>query len=203
MKKIQIINFINNEKLIKQKYIFIRKNKSKIKNILKQLFIPMIFGLSYYFYFLSLESCFDGEGPCTTYIDWIKKKVIQEIISCILLIMMIQLIILNKISKKHLVHIIIIFFFFYYYRHGIDFVDHGYFNFLFYCILVFVFTMSILPLDLMIICQKNANKTKILLLKIFPCRRIIKRIYKWINYDYRFRFFWIFFNFILFLFIYF
>ena len=28
----------------------------------------------YYFYYLSLESCFDGEGPCSSYIKWIKKK---------------------------------------------------------------------------------------------------------------------------------
>ena len=113
MRKIQIINSIENEKLINQKYIFIYENKNKIKSLIKQIFIFIIFGLSYYFYFLSLESCFDGEGPCTTYIDWIKKKVFQEIISCVLLIMMIQLIILNKISKKHLIHIIIIFFFFF------------------------------------------------------------------------------------------
>ena len=112
MKKIQILNYIHNENIIKQKYISINENSGKIKNIIKQLFIFMIFGISYYFYFLSLESCFDGEGPCSTYIDWIKKKVSQEIISCSLLFLLIQLILLKKIPKRHLVHIMIIFFFF-------------------------------------------------------------------------------------------
>ena len=112
MREIQIINSIETEKLINQKKIFTYRSKCKIKNIINNLFILIIFGLIYYFYYLSLESCLDGEGPCSTYIDWIKKKVIQEMISCMLLIIMIQLIVLNIISKTHLVHMIIIFFFF-------------------------------------------------------------------------------------------
>ena len=89
------------------------KHHKKIKkNISKKPFIFALFGLSYYFYFLSLESCLKGEGPCSIDIDWIKKKIIQEIISCAIMIVMTQLILLKKISKYHLIHIIIIFFFF-------------------------------------------------------------------------------------------
>ena len=86
--------------------------KRKFKKIIKRLFILTIFGLCYFLYFLSLESCFDGEGLCSTYFKWIKKKVVQEIISSILLAIMIQLILFKKISNYHLIHIIIVFFFF-------------------------------------------------------------------------------------------
>ena len=112
MKKIPIIISSETEQKIDDGYIHKFEIKRKLKNIEFQLFIFMIFGLCYYCYFLSLESCNDGEGPCSTYIDWIKKKVIQEIISCVLLFIMLQIIILKKISKYHLIHIILVFFFF-------------------------------------------------------------------------------------------
>ena len=112
MRKIQIIKSREKEKKIDDGYIHKFEVKRKFKNIVFQLFIFIIFGLCYYFYFLSLESCNDGEGPCSTYLYWIKKKVFQEIISCVLLIIMMQIIILKKISKYHLIHIILVFFFF-------------------------------------------------------------------------------------------
>jgi len=123
MRKIQIINSSENKKKIGDGCIDKFEIRMKFKNIVIQLFIffkeisihlliYFIFGLSYYFYFLSLESCNDGEGPCSTYIDWIKKKVTQEILSCVLLFIMIQIIILKKLSKYHLIHIILVFFFF-------------------------------------------------------------------------------------------
>ena len=90
---------------------YLKYYKGKIKIILKKIFVFTIFGLSYYFYFLSLESCLDGVGPCSAYIGWIKKKVIQEIISSGLLAIIFQLVVFNKISKYHLIHIIIVFFF--------------------------------------------------------------------------------------------
>ena len=172
MRKIQIINFDENKTIIDDVYFDKFEVKRNYKNIVIQififfkkieihLFIFLPFALCYYFYFLSLESCNDGEGPCSTYIDWIKKKVIQEIISCVLLFIMIQIIILKKISKYHLIHIILVFFFFYYYRHGIDFVDHGYFNFYFYFILVNIFILLMIPLDIMIFCLKKYNKVKL------------------------------------------
>ena len=128
----KLTNNIQNEIIIKDcKYY-----KEKIKKIIFSILIIIGFGLSYLLYYFSLESCFDGEGPCCTYIKWIKLKVIEEIISCILLTIMLQMIILKVISKLHLIHIIIIFIFFYYYRHSMNFVDHGYYNFFFYLIIV-------------------------------------------------------------------
>lgn len=91
---------------------FIKYYTRKYKNIIKHILIFIMFILSYYFYYLSLESCFDGEGPCSSYINWIKTKIKQELISCLLLSILLQLILNNKISIFHLIHIIVIFFFF-------------------------------------------------------------------------------------------
>ena len=124
----KISNTLQNQIIIKD-FQYLRE---KIIKIIRPILIFLGFGLSYLFYYFSLESCFDGEGPCATYIDWIKSKVIEEIISCLLLIIMIQMMILNIISKMHLIHITSIFIFFYYFRHGMNFVDHGYFNIFFF-----------------------------------------------------------------------
>jgi len=127
MKEIKTIYEIKDEKIYDDNSLIKYKNKietneivikgykfykEKLKIIINHIYIFVLFGLSYYFYFLSLESCFDGEGPCSININWIKKKVVQEIISCGLLTIIIQLIIFKRISKYHIFHIIIIFFFF-------------------------------------------------------------------------------------------
>ena len=53
--------------------------KEKIKKLKKPISIFIGFGLSYFLYFLSLESCFDGEGPCTGKYNWIKLKIIEAV----------------------------------------------------------------------------------------------------------------------------
>ena len=129
MKLFDLISItLQNEITIKNSKNYIKK----IKIFKKQILIIIGFGLCYFLYYLSLESCLDGEGPCATRVNWIILKVIEEIISCILLTFMIQIIILKKISKMNFIHIIFMFIFFYYYRHGLNFVDHGYFNFFFF-----------------------------------------------------------------------
>ena len=138
--------------------------KERIKKLRKPTLIFIGFGLSYLFYLLSLESCSRGEGPCSTDFNWIKIKVIEEIISCVLMTIMTQLIILKIISKIHLIHIIIIFIIFYSFRHGMDFVDHGYFNFIFYLIIVGILNSLMLPLDLMLLCLKKDNNKIFVLL---------------------------------------
>ena len=171
----EVINENQNEKLYNENYFDRYEDKEKETIINKSKFIKKkvlnnspkyfwfaIFGLSYYFYFISLEPCLDGEAPCSIKHKWIKKKVIQEIISGMLLALMIQKILFKKISKIHFIHIIIVNFFFYCYSHGTDFDDHGYFNFIFYFILVAVFIIALFPLNLMIFCFKRSNNIKIL-----------------------------------------
>ena len=97
---------INHITLFEFKY-FMKKNKNNIKKFC----VFTIFGLCYLLYFLSLESCYLGEGLCSSNFKWIKRKIIEEIISCVLLAIILELMIFNVISKYHLIHIILLFFF--------------------------------------------------------------------------------------------
>ena len=125
-------------------------------SFIKDLFIHLLFFFIYLYYFLSLEICSDGIEICSQKFEWIIKKVKQEIISCILMTIMIQLMIFCIVPKKHLVHIIIVFIFFFNYSHGLNFDDHGYFNFFYYCVLISLFSTILMPFDY-ILKQKKAN----------------------------------------------
>ena len=142
-------------------------NIEKIKNIVKYfeiIFIKNIhllaFFISYFLYYLSLEGCHYGEEVCTKKIFWMLTKIGEEIISCIIMEIMIQLIIFKIISKKHLFHIIIIISILFFYSHGLDFPDHGYFNFLYFFIILSIFSIILLPFDIMIYCIKNKKISK-------------------------------------------
>ena len=67
----------------------------------------LLFIASYYFYYLSLEKCLDGEDACCKRWKWIIKKIKQLIISIILLIFLFFLIIYDMLSKLDLMHYII------------------------------------------------------------------------------------------------
>ena len=141
---------------------YIRKIKNNEKNICIYT-IYTILGLSYLLYFLSLESCFLGEGACSTHFKWIKNKVIEEIISCVLLAIILELIFFKVISKYHLIHIILFFFFCYCYSHGMNFIDHGFFNFFFYFIIITIFIIIMFPYNLIIFCKKEKNRKSLLI----------------------------------------
>lgn len=113
-KDILIINNFSYKNICKKtQYETIIEESKYYRGKIKKIFIFIMFCNIYYFYYLSLESCFDGEGPCSSYIKWIKKKVKQEIVSCLLLTIMVQLIMFKKIAKAHLIHITIMLFFFF------------------------------------------------------------------------------------------
>ena len=140
----------------------IKHNKcSKIKDfrnyinfiwkLIKYIFIPSVFFLIYYLYFLSLETCNEGIDRCCRKFRWIELKIKEEVFSCILMELMIQLIIHKYISKLHIIHIIIALGYFYYKSHGLNFHDHGYFNFFYYLIMLLIFTMVFIPFDCFVI----------------------------------------------------
>ena len=96
---------------------------------------------------------------CQNNIDWIQTKVKEVIFSCLIMVILIELILYKKICKLHLIHIIFSFIFFYLYSHGLDFEDHGYFNFKGYLILFIIFIILFLPFNLLIyLIQKKKNK---------------------------------------------
>ena len=115
-----------------------------INNLKNKIFISYF--LAYFLYFLSLEGCYDGEFACSKNSKFTRKKLIEEIISVVIMIVLIQLIIFNKISKKHLIHTAIIFGLFFLYSHGYEYPDHGFFNFVYYFIIIcFIYLIIKIP----------------------------------------------------------
>ena len=108
----------------------------------------ILFFISYFLFFLSLEKCYDGEDKCCQKNKWIKKKLIEEIISCIIISILFELIILKKASIFHILHFIVSFKSFYKYSHGILFEDHGYYNIFGFFLIIIAFIIIMIPFNL-------------------------------------------------------
>ena len=146
---------IENHIINENKLFFIKNNK---KSLIVNLFSGIIFIISYFLYFFSLEGCYEGENVCSTKKIWITHKILEEVISCILIEIMLELIIFKIISSLHFIHIIIYFFSCLYYSHGKIFDNHGYYNFIYFFILLLLLTIILLPFFLMFYCINNYNK---------------------------------------------
>ena len=145
------------------KFIFIIEKTIKIKfNIIyiliKNYFFFILFFLSYYLYFLFHGKCFDGVDICCVKFKWIKIKVMELILSCLIASLLVELIIYNIISKFHLIHFIIFFILIYKFSHGMDFDDHGYFNLQFFIIIFFVILIILSPINWLIYFTKLKSK---------------------------------------------
>ena len=170
-----------NSKIIKHPYYY----KTILKILLNQkIYVYSFFLLSYLLYYYSLEKCFEGMDECPKRIDWIQTKEKEVIFSCLIMVVLIELIIYKKINKLHLIHIIFSFVLFYSYSHGLDFEDHGYFNFKGYLILFIIFIILFLPINALIyLIKKKKNKIIILILivlliSILILINILYKIYK-------------------------
>ena len=141
------------------------KKKKKIKEKYLNIVFFILFILSYYLFFLSLERCYQGEDICCTKLHWIKVRLVEESISCIITIILLELIILKKGSKLHLIHFFSIYILFYSYSHGIDFDDHGYYNIKYFFIIV-IFALLFLFIIKYLLFSKN-KKYIILFFEIF------------------------------------
>ena len=100
--------FINQEIREAINYIFnyIKSNK---KYFLFESFISAAFIISYFIYYLSLESCLDGEEICGNNMKWIYKKLFQLILSSELISFLVIITLYYNASKLHLMHLITIF----------------------------------------------------------------------------------------------
>ena len=132
--------------------------KKYIRTNLKNIICFFIFIICYYLYYLSIERCYEGNDGCVKKMRWIALKVVQEVISCIIVSILFELMFYKIISKLHLIHFAIAFIFFYQYSHGMDFDDHGYFNFIAYFIIVSVLLLFILPINGFIYFYRIKNK---------------------------------------------
>jgi hypothetical protein len=171
----------------KYKFIFIEKsenkplklskNISKIKSnnyvlflkdiffnkILCKLFINGLFILSYYLYYLSLEKCFDGFDVCGTKNNWISKKLLQALFSVFILTLLFEGMIYKIVAKIYFFHTILFHFIIYKYSHGLDFHDHGFYNF-FGCLSIFiVFLIILTPFNILLFLIKKKSKFCILI----------------------------------------
>ena len=115
----------------------------KYNKIYKNATILLLFFISYFLFFLSLEKCKQGEDICCTKFSWIKRKVIEESISCFITIILLELIILKKISKSHFFHFIIMYALFYSFSNGVTFDDHGYYNIIYFFVIIIFFLLFI------------------------------------------------------------
>ena len=133
------------------------------KKIFKIITKKELFGflIAYILYILSLEKCYEGEDVCSARIYWIFRKVIEEILSCFILAIMLQVVIFGKISRLHLIHIVLVFLLLLIYSHGELFHDHGYLNFIFYFLVLLIFTILIFPVVMMVYCIKRNKNNKI------------------------------------------
>ena len=151
----------NNKKNIE--CTFNRRKISKKTKFFFNLIGLLLFITSYYFYYLSLEKCFEGEDVCCRKSNWVILLIKRFIISTVIIIFLFYLIIYGILSKIHLFHFILIFIYYYSYSHSSYFHDHGALNLigLFGCLFTSLFLLLILKIFLAIF--KIKYKYKILL----------------------------------------
>ena len=143
---------------VKPKFEKLRIKNNNYKKNKQKFAIIIFFFLSYLLYFLSLEKCFLGIDICSRNLKWILLKVIELVTSCIIMSILIELIFYNFISKFHIIHITIIFSFYYEYSHGLDFEDHGLFNFIGYILLLVLVLIFFIPFNVLLCIFKRKNK---------------------------------------------
>ena len=137
------------------------KRKKKIFTLSNTVYI--LFFLSYFLYYLSLERCMQGIFECGKKIKWINRKLTQAVLSSVIICILLELMILRIITKLHLIHVLIIQYIFYTYSHGQDFYDHGLYNFLGYIIIVFIIMILLFPYNIIIYLNKNKKQKALFL----------------------------------------
>lgn len=136
-KKIRRKIDVNCKNCFKKNPIYINvpnsKRNHKVKKVRKTIFNEIIsiilFMISYFFYFLSLKRCYDGEDTCPSNTSWITFIIVTCSISIVLNVVLFALMIYNKISSLNLIHFIIAYILFNVYSHDASSEDHGYYNF--------------------------------------------------------------------------
>ena len=152
------------EKTVKEKNINYRYYKSFNIFLINTIFL---FIISYFLYYLSLEKCNEGFDACADKTTWISIKLTQLISSSIIIAILIEGMFYKKVSKYNLLHMILFYFLFYKSSHGLDFHDHGFFNFWGSIAIIFLLILILIPLNGLIYIIQNKNKIYIALYLIF------------------------------------
>ena len=159
--KFNFVKFDKAKKLQIQKYEC-ESIQPKYKKILSGISI-LLFIISYYMYYLSFETCKEGQFSCGKKVLWIKKKLTQAITSAILLSILIELIILKLLSKLHLIHLVIFYLIMYIYSHGLEFYDHGLYNLLGCLLVIICCNILFIPFNLLLILIRYQKKLFIII----------------------------------------
>ena len=132
-----------------------KKNNKKKKSIYIHILHVILFFISYFFYFISLRGCYDGEDMCSHGQTWIIIDLIELLISISINVVLFFFMIFNKVSSLNLIHFIIIFILFYEYSHETISEDHGYYNFVAFFSLLWVLTLLALFIHGLILVIKS------------------------------------------------
>ena len=162
LSKSDINHFSYKQKYIKKATNIKFKKRKDIIKIYFNIFYVLLFIISYYFYYQSLEKCLDGEALCSQKWDWIKLKITQLIKSAIILIIFLILIIYKLLSKLHLIHFVLTFISFCYYSHSFYFEDHGGYNLIALFLVLFLVLILLLIIKIFFSIFKIKYKYKIL-----------------------------------------
>ena len=153
---------IENEAYIKQiKENNIEKNKkNKIrKKIIYNIAAVFYNLLSFFFYYLSLEGCFDTQTKCIPLLStmFLGRILIFGILFSIMVSIELYLIINKIIHYFHLIYIIIFYILIYRYDHGSKLDYHGLYNFVISVFLIIIFALIFGIINLIIYVKKRKN----------------------------------------------
>ena len=141
-----------------QKYNALKQKYDLLKKIIKEFLGLIIFCVVYIYYYLSLETCLLGQEKCSLLVEWQMDKIHQVLRACFIAVFLLELIFYKLLSKLHLIHFFIVFSVFYKKSHGRDFDDHGYYNFMYFFIIVFLTMILLIPFNLIVsIYHKTKN----------------------------------------------
>ena len=135
-------------------------NKRVIKKLIYNIIALLYNALSFYFYYLSLEGCFEIQSKCIPLLSTMfLGRILIFGISFSIMISIELYLILNKIIHYfHLIYIIIYYIVIYRYDHGTKLDHHGLYNFILSLLLIIIFAIIFGIINLIIYVKKKKNK---------------------------------------------
>ena len=158
IKNNNVINIIKSENDIQKDKKTI--NKRVIKKLIYNIIALLYNALSFYFYYLSLEGCFEIQSKCIPLLSTMfLGRILIFGISFSIMISIELYLILNKIIHYfHLIYIIIYYIVIYRYDHGTKLDHHGLYNFILSLLLIIIFAIIFGIINLIIYVKKKKNK---------------------------------------------
>ena len=158
----------------------IKKNLLSLKKKLKK-YVPFLYFLAYSLYCLSLEKCNEGFDLCSLRVFWIKTKIFEVVAFCFIIVIILELMFYKIVSLLNLIHLALFYYAMYIYSHGVDFEDHGYYNFIGSIAIIIILILSIIPLNSLLFIINLHNK-KYLFIFIICIFNLLSMYFYFSNY---------------------